>query len=371
MMKATPLEQILTLNAVRGIGTVLHRRLLSRFGSIDRILAAPESALQEVRGIGPAISGELREAVKKGTGAREIEQSEKEGIRILTLEDPEYPAPLKSIYDAPLVLYVRGTLAPEDLVSIALVGSRKPTYYGSTIAERLAVGLAERGVTVVSGLARGIDTAAHRGALKAKGRTLAVLGSGLLRLYPEENVKLAGQIAEQGAVISELPLRTPPDARNFPRRNRIVSGLSLGVCVVEAKLKSGALITSSWALDQGKEVYAVPGKVDAPHAQGCHALLKQGAKLVETVEDIFDELGPYVDRLRPAARGSAAGAGRPAPSLGAQEALLFECLSTDPLNVDELIESTSLPPATVVGSLLMLEMKHLVRQLPGKNYVRA
>ncbi|MBI3099418.1 MAG: DNA-protecting protein DprA [Planctomycetes bacterium] len=362
------LESLLTLNAVRGIGTVLHRRLLQRFGSIEGILSASERALQAVRGIGPAISGELREAVKKEAGKRERELAGEKGIGILPFDDPAYPAYLRAIYDAPLALYLKGALAPEDLLAVALVGSRHPTFYGAQSAERLAVALAERGVTVVSGLARGVDTAAHRGALKAKGRTLAVLGSGLLRVYPEENAKLFDQVAERGACISELPLRAPPDARNFPRRNRIVSGLSLGVCVVEAKIKSGALITTAWALDQGKDVFAVPGKIDTPHAGGCHALLKQGAKLVETADDILDELGPYVDRLRPPAKEKTAPP--VAARLSAPESTLYGCLSSEPMTIDELIDATSLPPATVSGSLLFLEMKNLVRQLPGKNFVR-
>lgn len=362
------LDDLLTLNAVRGIGTVLHRRLLQRFGTIERILSASEKALQEVRGIGPAISGELREAVRKETGSRERELAAEKGIQILTFDDPSYPAYLRAIYDAPLVLYIKGSIDPADLLAVALVGSRQPSFYGAQCADRLAVALAGRGVTVVSGLARGIDTAAHRGALKGKGRTLAVLGSGLLRVYPEENAKLFDLIAEHGACISELPLRAPPDARNFPRRNRIVSGLSLGVCVIEAKVKSGALITTAWALDQGKDVFAVPGKIDTPHAGGCHALLKQGAKLVETADDIIEELGPYADRLRaPAKERQAAPVGA---RLSAQEASLFGCLSSDPMTIDELIDATSLPPATVSGSLLFLEMKNLVRQLPGKNFVR-
>lgn len=367
------LRELVALNAVRGIGSVLHRRLVQRFGSLRGVFAASERDLREVRGIGPVLAGELRKAADGRVADDELALARRHGITILTAEDPAFPKPLLTIYDAPLLLYVRGSLRPEDDLAVAVVGSRRCSPYGLTQAERLAAALALRGVCVTSGLARGIDTAAHKGALKVKGRTLAVLGSGLLEVYPPENEKLADQIAASGAVLSELPLLCPPDARNFPRRNRIVSGLSLGVLVVEAPARSGALITVEWALDQGREVFAVPGKIDTEHSRGCHALLRQGAKLVEGVEDILEELGPHRARLAPPppAEGAAAAAA-PArhANLDPKEEILHGLLSSDAKDIDALTTESQLPPSSVAATLLLLEMKGLAKQLPGKLFVR-
>ncbi|MBI3269539.1 MAG: DNA-protecting protein DprA [Planctomycetes bacterium] len=369
------LRELVALNAVQGIGSVLHRRLLTRFGSNRAILRATEKDLREVRGIGPVIARELRAASDGKRADAELELAAKSGISILTAESPAFPRSLTTIYDAPMLLYARGALLPGDDLAIAVVGSRRSTPYGQAQADKLSSALAARGVCVVSGLARGIDTCAHEGALRAKGRTVAVLGSGLLNIYPPENGRLSHRIAESGAVLSEFPLSSPPDARHFPRRNRIVSGLSLGVLVVEAPTRSGALITVDWALDQGREIFAVPGRIDGESSRGCHAILRQGAKLVETVEDILEELGPHRARLVPATgvagAGLSAGAAAPKPELDEKEEILFGLLGSEPIDIDSLTTDSSLPPSSVSATLLLLEMKGLAKQLPGKLFVRA
>jgi DNA processing protein len=239
---ARDVEHLLTLNLTEGIGVVLYRRLVRHFGSLDAVAKASEKSLREVAGIGPVLAKSIREHVRQGTAAREIELAARLGLRILPFWHDDFPAVLKPLYDPPLVLYQKGALAPDDVFAVAIVGTRTPTYYGRSQAERFARLLAARRVTVVSGLARGVDTAAHEAALKAGGRTVAVLGSGLRNVYPPENAKLAERIAERGALLSEFALAASPNPKNFPRRNRIVSGLSLGVLVVEAGAKSGALI---------------------------------------------------------------------------------------------------------------------------------
>jgi DNA processing protein len=287
---------------------------------------------------------------------------------MLTQEEAGYPAGLKEIPYPPPFLFVWGTLKPEDDLAVALVGTRTPSYYGLKACRRLAGNLAAQGITVVSGLARGIDTAAHEGALEAGGRTLAVLGCGLDVVYPPENRGLYQKIPGQGALISEFPLGTPPEARNFPIRNRLISGLSLGVVVVEAGFKSGTAITVQYALDQGREVMAVPGPVDSPSSVGPHRLIQQGGKLVWQVEDILSELPGF-------ARGGSLGgpAGRlaetpsPIPRPVADNLLSF--LGAEPIQLDELVQVSGLPPAEVLSRLTILELQGLVRELPGKCYV--
>lgn len=382
-------ERLLTLNLTEGIGVVLYRRLVRHFGALEAAVAAPERALREVPGIGPVLAGAIRKHARAGTGRAEIDRAARLGVRVLPFWDEAYPAVLKPLYDPPLVLYVKGTLAPEDALAVAVVGTRVPSFYGRAQAERFARQLAARGITVVSGLARGVDTHAHEAALKAGGRTVAVLGSGLQRVYPPENAKLAARVAEQGALVSEFSLAASPNPKNFPRRNRIISGLSLGVLVVEAGRRSGALITVDWALEQGREVFAVPGKIDNPESAGCHAILKQGAaKLVESVEDILEEIPAYA-AAQPAGgpgRGGAAGRGNggaaePRGTIGAASALartgdgraseLLALLGGEPLHIDALIAESGLPSSAVSAALLGLELKRLVKQLPGKYFVRA
>ncbi|MBN2097071.1 MAG: DNA-processing protein DprA [Candidatus Omnitrophica bacterium] len=292
----------------------------------------------------------------------------KDNFITLSLSDQGYPANLKYIYDPPQTLYVQGKLFPQDNIAIAIVGSRRATYYGLNNAENLAFELAALGITIVSGLARGVDSAAHKGALKAGGRTIAVLGSGLNVIYPAENQELAEEIARHGAVISEFTPDTGPQRYNFPRRNRIISGLSLGIVVVEAAKKSGALITAYSALDQGREVFALPGKVDSFTSRGTHDLIKQGAKLVDSTQDILEELEPLLaaytkehqDKEQPTIQ----------PNLTEEENSVYSCLSSEALQVDEIMQKTNFSYGRLSTALLKLEYKKLIKQLPGKTFMR-
>ncbi len=291
--------------------------------------------------------------------------------RTIALEDNRYPAWLRAIPDPPAVLYCDGLFEPKDRQAIAIVGSRQATPYGLRITETLARELSGAGFTIVSGLARGIDAAAHRAALEAGGRTIAVLGCGLDVNYPPEHARLREEIAASGAVLTELPAGTPPKPSHFPQRNRIISGLSLGVVVVEAAEDSGSLITARLALEQGREVFAVPGSIDAPLSRGPHGLLKQGAKLVETVDDIIEELLPQLDTAVAPKRRPGFSKAAEIPNLSPDERLLLDQMTRDPLHLDELTERSGLTPAAVAGILLALELKALVRQLPGQRYCLA
>jgi DNA processing protein len=287
------------------------------------------------------------------------------GIRVIVWGDPEYPRRLQEIASSPPVLYLRGALAPADESAVAIVGARRATAYGETVARELAGELARRGLCIVSGLARGIDAAAHRGALEVGGRTLAVLGSGLDQIYPAEHQGLAGEVVGRGALLTEFPLGTPPVRLNFPRRNRIISGLSLGVVVVEAGVDSGALITAHHALEQGREVFAVPGRVHARYSEGCNRLIKAGAKLVETWEDVLSELAGQLRPPRPRRAETP-----PPPALTPAEQQVYDLLGEGPLHIDALIGRASLAGGRVASALLGLEMKGLVRQLTGKVFER-
>lgn len=313
---------------------------------------------------------------------KEIALIEKDGVSIITIDDERYPDNLRHIYSPPSLLYVRGNFAPEDYYNIAIVGSRRASLYGRQNAEKIARQLAERGFTVTSGMARGIDTFAHRGALKACGRTIAVLGCGINIIYPPENKNLMEEISHNGAVVSEFPMNTPPHRQNFPIRNRIISGLSLGVVVVEAAEKSGALITASFALEQGREVFSVPGRIDMPTSKGTSSLIKDGAKLVEGVEDILEELrsmpnvqaaGSPSTLLGASGQPSSAKAseGRQAavrPKLTEEEAEILNSLSDGPKHIDEI--SSNINSSNVCNILLKLELKKLIRELPGKMFVK-
>lgn len=295
-------------------------------------------------------------------------------IKTFSQQDKEYPTNLKYIYNPPGTLYVQGDIIPEDNIAIAIVGSRRATYYGLKNAQALSFALAAKGITIISGLARGVDSAAHRGALQAQGRTIAVLGSGLNRIYPRENKRLAEKISQNGAVISEFPQDTSPHRQNFPRRNRIISGLSLGVVVVEAAEKSGALITANCALEQGREVFALPGKVDSFTSCGTHSLIKQGAKLVESVEDIIEELEPLKFcrpvPFRVAAQTKSEGKTMLEPNLPQEEKQVYSCLSSEPVHLDELVQKVGIPYGKLLTSLLKLEHRKLAKELPGKVFAR-
>lgn len=363
----------LALSRVEGMGPRRFHRLLERFGSPRRVWECDEEELRRAGDIPLSLGHNILRA-REGKGEREalaeIERLAGEGVRILTLADPEYPVNLRSIHDPPPVLYLRGNLQPGDARAVSLVGTRRASSYGLMVAETLGRELAAAGVTVVSGLARGVDTAAHRGALGAGGRTIAVLGCGLDRPYPPENRRLLAEIARQGAALSEYPPGTPPLPRNFPARNRIISGLSLGTVVVEAGEKSGALITADFALEQGREVLAVPGPVTGKGSRGTNRLIKQGARLVEEARDILEELG--LESLFTVATG-----GRPADgsvpggaALTADERQLLDFLASGPLDIEELACRSGLPAGRLNACLIYLEIKGLVRQLPGKCFIR-
>lgn len=366
------LEYLLTINNASGIGSVLYDRLVRHLGSAEAVADASIAVLSRIPSIGKERAEAIKAAFRDELGKRELELAAKHNIRIISSEDAEYPANLKNIFDYPLVIYIKGGWQESlwrDGLGIAIVGSRRSTLYGDGQANKLGYTLANCGLAVVSGLARGIDAAAHNGCLKCKGGyTVAVLGNGLSRVYPPEHKKLAERILDAGgALVSELPVLAPVNSHNFPARNRIISGLSLGVVVVEAPLRSGALITADLALDQGREVFAVPGKIDSPFSQGCHKLIKQGAKLVESAEDILEEL-PLVPLGKPIVSNSCTTARKP---LDYKQELIINQLSKDePKQIDQIIDATGLPPAIISSTLLMLELKQLVKQLPGKGYIR-
>ncbi len=296
---------------------------------------------------------------------RDLLLLEELGLTLIPITSPGYPAALKAIYDPPVLLYVRGQLLESDKLSLAIVGSRRATIYGRSVAERLARDLAGKGLTIVSGGARGIDTAAHKGALAAGGRTMAFLGCGANVNYPAENKKLFDSIAESGAVVSEFPLGSTPEPWRFPPRNRLISGVSLAVLICQSPEASGALITAGYAAEQGKDVFAVPGNVDDDRNRGCHKLIRDGARLVENAQDVMEELGMQdseADNHQLVL---------PIESLSEQQQMVASLLSLDPMPVDEIIERSGLAAPMVSGTLTVLEMKNVVRRVPGNAYVRA
>jgi DNA processing protein len=374
----TELDSLLVLNAIPGLGNNRVSLLLERFGSAQKVLGCSTEELCAQNILPPDMIRRLKEFPTHEFLKKEYALMTQTDVCVVTLQDDDYPKLLKEIPDAPVLIYVKGTLSRDMNHAVAIVGSRWATVYGLSVAEKFAVELAERGITIVSGLARGIDTAAHRGALKAKGKTMAVLGGGLSQVYPPENQPLMEEICHAGAVISEFPMQSLPLAYHFPQRNRIISGLSLGVVVVEASQRSGALITSHFALEQGREVFAVPGRLDHPNSLGVHHLIKQGAKLVQHIDDVIEELKPQMADYRnkmdqnrmeeilvsaPSQRISAA-------RLSEFEKKLLAAMTDHPIHIDELAcQCQSTVPETT-PALLNLELKHFIQQLPGKLFVR-
>ncbi|MFQ5957485.1 MAG: DNA-processing protein DprA [Candidatus Brocadiales bacterium] len=361
-------KALLHLSLTKGIGTTTYRMLLERFGSASAILNAPKTDLECVPGIGTKLAYEVTHSKDSVNIDRELALAQEHGVNIVPYTHEDYPHNLRAIYDPPLVLYIKGKINPSDILSMAVVGSRRCSYYGQSQSKRLARLLGQAGFTIVSGLARGIDTAAHQGALDVGTRTIAVMGCGLGRVYPGDNRELAERLSCQGAVVSELPMLTPPSDKNFPPRNRLISGLSLGVVVVEASLRSGALITAHWALEQGKEVFAVPGQVDSPYSRGTHRLLKEGAKLVEDANDIIEELGPLADTLKIEEKEEVQDPR--SLVLNSQEKKIFSLLSSQPKTIDEITEESRLPASNVASTLMILEIRKLVKQLSGKRFVK-
>jgi DNA processing protein len=350
-----------------GVGAVSFRSLLEHFGSAERALGASASELAEVPGFGAKRAEEVARARDAIDVRPEMELAARHGVTIAAFGSPTYPVALTYLAAPPPVLYVRGTLVPEDARAMAIVGSRRCSLYGQQQAERFGTALGQSGFTVVSGLARGIDIRAHIGALASGGRTVAVLGNGLASIYPPEHEARAHEIIERGALVSEFPMSTQPSPENFPRRNRVISGLSLGVLVVEAGHRSGALITASIAAEQGKEVFALPGRVDTPFTVGTHKLIQDGAKLVHSPQDILDE---FADLGLTATAEQGQGTLPLGPAVDPQEEAILGSLDADPLTADDLAERTGLPVAAVAANLTLLELKGLVRSVPGPRYMR-
>jgi len=357
-------EAYVALNLMADIGPVGVRSLVTALGSPQAIFTAMKAEFLRAEGIGPAQADKIIAQRDSLQPDEEIKRAERLGAQILTPVDDAYPKPLLQIHDPPLALYVFGTLEPGDKRAIGVVGSRHTTLYGRECSEKLSYQLVQSGFVVVSGLARGIDTAAHRGALKGGGRTLAVLGGALDCLYPPENADLAREIAQHGAVLSEFPLGRKPDKTTFPMRNRIISGLSMGILVVEAGLGSGALITVDQALDQGRTVFAVPGRIDSPSSKGTHQLIRNGARLVENVDDILDEF-EFLIPPGPRNRDTAATESKRPPLLPEEERIVH-ALEDGEQDLDTLTRATGLSPARVSALLIGLEMKRMVRMQPGR-----
>ncbi|VVM04995.1 hypothetical protein MAMC_00366 [Methylacidimicrobium cyclopophantes] len=359
----TPREAALLLHLLPGIGSARARRLLEAFGSAEAVFAAGETALARLSGIGSKLALEIVRA-RPSAAQEEMARCQELGIDLLFLGEPGYPEALSEIPDPPLLLYLRGKRPERWLRGVAVVGSRRTSVYGVETARRLSYQLAYAGIPIISGLARGIDTAAHMGALAAQGSTWAVLGCGVDRVYPPENEELARRIAQNGCLLSELPLGTSPARHTFPQRNRLISGLASGVVVVEAPMASGALLTAQCALEQGRQVFAVPGRIDNPLSAGSNRLIQQGAKLVMEAGDIASELALWLPAA-PVARE------RPLPpDLTEDERAVFEAIGLEESLFDTIVARTSLPSSAVSSTLLRLEMKRLVRRLPGNAFVR-
>ena len=383
-MDQESLKYWIALRAVEEVGCVGFRTLLQAFSTPREVFSATAQTLRVIPGIGPMTADHIRSFSDWGMAEREIERARELEVAIVTCEDPTYPGNLLNIYDYPPLLYVKGSLNPEE-ICVAVVGSRLASVYGRYTTEKISRELALQGITIVSGLARGIDAAAHRGALAGKGRTIAVLGCGLDIIYPPENEGLAGAVSAHGALVTEYPFGTPPNAPNFPSRNRIISGISLGVVVVEAGEKSGSLITARFAAEQGRSVFAVPGEIGAAGSRGTHRLIKQGAMLIENVEDILEEILPQAamppsasNRLSPASQPDGA---KPAPGgkdvlpvinfagIGDTEQKLLTLIPSRPVDIDTLITSSGLTAQEVLNALLILELRGLIRQMPGKQFL--
>ena len=362
VLSVTDRDAYIALNMMDRVGPVRVRAMVESFGSVQAIFSASAKELQQVDGVGPALASAIISQRDRINPAAEEDKAHKRGVTIVTPLDAAYPAALLTIHDPPLALYVRGNLRAGDAQSIAVVGTRHPTHYGVECARKLSFGMAKSGLCVISGLALGIDTAAHEGALRAKGRTIAVIGGGFDHLYPSENVRLAEEIADQGAVISEFPFSRKPDRTTFPMRNRIVSGMSRGVLVVEASMESGAMITANQASDQGRSIFAVPGRIDSYASRGPNVLIRDGAQVVTELRDVlehFEMLFPEPSEVTDQ-RGYSRG------DLTENERKVVTLLGGGDMSVDRLIRESGVAPATMASLLIGLELKKIIKMLPGR-----
>jgi DNA processing protein len=356
------------LTLADGIGPKLQSALLAEFRSARQVLAQPLESLLRVRGIGTKTANSLVDHTLLDQAREILQQCRDLSIDVLPQTHAQYPRRLPEICDAPSILYRKGVLLPQDELAIAIVGSRRCTAYGRRHAERLSAGLSRAGFTIVSGLARGIDAAAHRSALQAGGRTLAVLASGVRDIYPPEHKELAAEIAQQGALLSEMPIDQRPLPGLFPQRNRIISGLCLGVIVIEATRNSGALYTARHAMEQGREVFALPGQVDSIASEGCHDLIRDGVTLVRGVDDVLSALGPLP---MPTSPTSAVTIHSPRELvLNPLESQVLNLISTQPVYIDDLLREAAIETSRVLATLTVLEMRRLIRRLPGNQFVR-
>ena len=372
MTERSPLDEgrldALRLHLVAGIGPRMHQLLLGRFGCAGAVLSASLEELMQVPGVGRKVSRAINEARCSSDAQRERELVERRGFSLLYRDAPGFPRPLLETHDAPAVLYCRGEISQQDDLAVAIVGSRRCTHYGRRQTERLATALARAGMTIVSGLARGIDGVAHRAAVNAGGRTIAVSATGLNHVYPPEHVELAAEVVGSGAILSESRLDQPPLAGMFPQRNRIISGLSLGVIVIEANRKSGALHTARHAMEQGREVLAVPGNIDSLASRGCLDLIRDGATLVRGPDDVFEALGPLIEPVKDPLTGEIHSPRE--LTLSDQEQSILGLVSSEPRHMDEILRTAALDSSRVLATVTVLEMKRLIRRLPGGYLVR-
>jgi DNA processing protein len=359
-----PILYWIGLSSIPGVGRITFRKLVNHFASPERALFAPIEELKKVDGLSDKIIAELGTFSWREHAEQELAKAADAGIAIITTDNPAYPDSLRNTPDPPLYLYIKGALRPEDRNAVAIVGTRKPTHYGRTVTHRIAYELAGAGFTVVSGMARGIDTQAHRGALAAKGRTIAVLGCGIDVAYPPENKGLMEELGGRGAVVTENPFGAKPEPGLFPARNRIISGLARGTVIVEAAEDSGSLITAKNTLKQGRRLFAIPGNIGSATSRGPNSLIKHGATLVESAEDILKDLGMQAPGMRRTAQA------RPLPSLTQEEKTVLQCITNEPKHIDIIMNECKSTAGKLGGTLLNLELKGLAKQLPGKYFVR-
>lgn len=357
---------LLNLSNVSGIGSIRLRALIAKFKSTEAIFKASPQELMQVSGVDQKTAQNIKSYTDFNYGDEQLKKTERLNGKIVTFWDAEYPDSLRRIPDPPVLLFVLGEMVHADSVAVSIVGTRRPSTYGKVVTDKISRELVELGFSIISGLARGVDTIAHSTALNQGGRTLAVIGSGLDVIYPPENRDLFHRILEHGAIISEYGMGSAPDAANFPKRNRIIAGLSLGTIVTEADFKSGAIITANFALEYNKEVFCIPGNITSSKSRGCNHLIQEGAKLVADVNDILEELSPKLEHTLNRVRADDKIAG-----LTAEQRLLLDSLSEDkPVHVDILARSLKRTTNSILADLLTLEFDNLVRQLPGKMFLR-